>query len=161
MSKALCTICHFLYDSRVGFPDLDIGIGTSFSDVDDATFSCPQCGSSKDQFVEVVEQVVEVADPEDLTEIEAEHVPHFRSEDDVVVVEIGIPGYEHPQEAEHRIEWIEALDADGEVLEHASFNPGEAPIARFPIDLEDIGEIHASCSEHGIWKAISHESLGT
>ena len=88
MSKAVCTSCHFIYDSRLGLPDSGIHPGTPFGAADDSVFVCPQCSSSKDLFMEVEETVLEVEDPTDLTEIEAEHVPVYSVASEILTVTV-------------------------------------------------------------------------
>lgn len=87
-----------------------------------------------------------------MTDLECEHVPVYFFEENEIVVRIGAYGAEHPQESGHSIEWIEILDEGGEVLERAYFLPGQEVEARFDFDEEEIGEVRACCSEHGIWK---------
>lgn len=152
MSRAVCTECHYIYDSKMGIEEQEIVPGTPFEYVDETTFSCPHCDASKDQFVEVVEEVVEVSDPDDMTEMESEHVPVFRVVDDELWVSIGAHDAEHPQEDGHFIEWIEVRDAAGDLIERMYFAPDQEPIAKFAIDLEEVGEVRASCIQHGIWK---------
>lgn len=152
MSKAVCTTCHFLYDSRLGLPDSGISAGTPFGTADDSVFMCPQCGGSKDVFMEVVESVIEVEDPGDLTEIEAEHVPVYSIVDEILTVRVGQMGAEHPQDREHMIEWIEVRDEYGDVVDRVYFGENDEITAAFSIDTEEVFEVFASCSEHGIWK---------
>ncbi len=160
MSKAVCTLCHFLYDSRLGLPDSGIASGTPFWIADDSIFMCPQCGGSKDIFIEVEESIIEVEDPNDLTELESEHVPIYTVEDETLVVRVWQAGVEHPQDRDHMIEWIEVRDEYGEVVDRVYFGISDEITASFSIDTEDDFEVYASCSEHGIWKWIPHESTG-
>lgn len=158
MSKAVCTICQFLYDSRLGLPDSNISAGTPFGTADDSRFMCPQCGGSKDIFIEVEESIIEVEDPADLTEIESEHVPIYTVNDDVLTVRIGQNGSEHPQDHEHMIEWIEVRDEYSDVIDRVYFWENDEVTAVFSIDTDEKFEVLASCSEHGIWKWIPHDS---
>lgn len=162
MSKAICTTCQFLYDSRLGLPESKIPAGTPFGIADDSVFMCPQCGGSKDVFMEVVESIIEVEDPTDLTEIEAEHVPvYVINDEETLVVRVGQMGCEHPQDKEHMIEWIEVRDESGDVVDRVYFGENEEEItAAFSIDTDEDFTVLACCSEHGIWKGISHESTG-
>ncbi len=160
MSKAVCTSCHFIYDSRLGLPDSGIHPGTPFGAADDSVFACPQCSSSKDLFLEVEETVLEVEDPADLTEIEAEHVPVYSVADEILTVTVWQIGSEHPQSADHMIEWIEVRDEYGEIVDRVYLGENDEQTALFSIDTEDFFEVFASCSEHGIWKWISYESTG-
>lgn len=113
---------------------------------------CPQCGSSKDLFLEVEESILEVEDPTDLTEIEAEHVPIYSVSDEILTVRVGQIGAEHPQDAEHMIEWIDVRDEHGDVVDRVYFGENDEVTAFFSIDTDDFFEVFASCSEHSIWK---------
>lgn len=159
MSKAICSECQYMYDSRFGLPECGISPGESFWTADDSVFICPQCGLSKDMFIEVEDSVTEVEDPLDLMEIEAEHVPVYRISDDTLEVRVWQLGSEHPQDEAHRIEWIEVKDKNNEVIERVYFGPDEEATALFSVDLDEEFEVFALCSEHGIWKWISHESM--
>ncbi|HEY9125223.1 MAG TPA: rubredoxin [Bacteroidales bacterium] len=52
MKKYRCIICGYVYDPQEGDPDSGIAPGTSFEDIPE-TWSCPVCGVSKKDFVEV------------------------------------------------------------------------------------------------------------
>ena len=112
MSKAVCTSCHFIFDSRIGIQESGISPGTVFDRVDPSTFLCPHCGASHDQFIEVRDEILEPEDIHDLSEVEAEHLPYYFFEDEDLVVRVGYPDSDHPQEKEHRIEWIEIVDSE-------------------------------------------------
>jgi rubredoxin len=45
----MCVICGFVYDEAQGLPDEGIAPGTRWEDVPE-TWSCPDCGASKDDF---------------------------------------------------------------------------------------------------------------
>ena len=49
----MCVVCGFLYDEAQGLPEEGIAPGTRWADVPD-TWTCPDCGVSKDDF-EMVE----------------------------------------------------------------------------------------------------------
>ena len=49
----MCVICGFIYDEEKGWPDDGIAPGTRWEDVP-LTWTCPECGASKDDF-EMVE----------------------------------------------------------------------------------------------------------
>lgn len=53
MKKYMCLVCGFIYDEEKGWPDDGIPPGTRWSDVP-PTWSCPECGATKDDF-EMVE----------------------------------------------------------------------------------------------------------
>ena len=51
--KFMCVVCGFIYDEEVGLPDEGIEPGTRWEDIPD-TWTCPDCGVTKDDF-EMVE----------------------------------------------------------------------------------------------------------
>ncbi len=51
--KYRCTICGYIYDPEIGDPDSGIAPKTPFEDLPE-TWSCPQCGASKENFEKVV-----------------------------------------------------------------------------------------------------------
>jgi len=53
--KYICELCDWIYDPAVGDPDGDIAPGTAFEDIPD-DWTCPECGASKDDFVEYNEE---------------------------------------------------------------------------------------------------------
>ena len=52
--KYVCDVCGWIYDEKVGAPELDIEAGTKFSDLPD-DFLCPLCSVGKENFSEVSE----------------------------------------------------------------------------------------------------------
>jgi rubredoxin len=51
MSQYACTICGFIFDEGVGYPEGGISAGTLWADVP-VDFVCPLCGASKAEFTE-------------------------------------------------------------------------------------------------------------
>jgi rubredoxin len=49
----MCVVCGFIYHEADGLPEEGIAAGTRWSDVPD-TWTCPDCGVTKDDF-EMVE----------------------------------------------------------------------------------------------------------
>jgi len=50
--KYQCTICGYIYDPAKGDLDSGIAVNTPFEALPDS-WSCPQCGASKDDFKEM------------------------------------------------------------------------------------------------------------
>lgn len=50
MSKYICTICGFIYDEELGYPDANILANTVWDDIP-SSFVCPLCGASKEDFI--------------------------------------------------------------------------------------------------------------
>jgi rubredoxin len=156
MSKAICTNCHFLYDSRTGVDGV-IAPGVSFWEIDDATFECPSCGSTKDAFIEIQEEIMVVNDADDLTDIEAEHVAgYFFEDDELVVVLAPFCDGGHPTDPEHHLEWVEVRDSAGEPIDR-QYVHGETEF-RFSVDEDEPFQVIVSCSIHGLWQAIPYEN---
>ena len=49
MQKYECKVCGYIYNPEIGDPDSGIAAGTPFESIP-ATWVCPVCGASKDQF---------------------------------------------------------------------------------------------------------------
>ena len=45
----MCVVCGFIYDEAAGLPEEGIAPGTRWEDVPD-TWTCPDCGVTKDDF---------------------------------------------------------------------------------------------------------------
>ena len=45
----MCVVCGFIYDEALGLPEDGIAPGTRWEDVPE-TWTCPDCGVSKDDF---------------------------------------------------------------------------------------------------------------
>lgn len=54
MVKWRCTICEYVYDSKVGNPNSGIKSGILFEDLPD-NWVCPICGASKDLFEKITD----------------------------------------------------------------------------------------------------------
>ncbi len=75
------------------------------------------------------------------------HVPVVEKVDGGIKVKVG--DVAHPMEAEHSIQWIEAIA--GDKLYRQYLNPGDAPEAFFPIEDENV-VVREYCNLHGLWK---------
>lgn len=49
MSRYVCALCGYIYDSALGDPDEGIAPGTPFEELPE-TWGCPVCGTTKDNF---------------------------------------------------------------------------------------------------------------
>lgn len=52
MKKYRCKVCGFIYDPAVGDPDAGIPADTPFEAIP-SSWSCPICGVTKEDFVEI------------------------------------------------------------------------------------------------------------
>ena len=48
--KYVCTVCNWVYDEEIGYPESGVAPGTKWEDVPEG-FGCPLCGVGKDLFV--------------------------------------------------------------------------------------------------------------
>jgi desulfoferrodoxin (superoxide reductase-like protein) len=73
-----------------------------------------------------------------------------------LVVQLWAFGSDHPEDPEHRIEWIEVRDEYGDPIErHYVY---EATEYLFSIDIEEPFEVIACCNIHGLWKWLPLEN---
>jgi rubredoxin len=49
MAQYQCSVCGWVYDEELGFPDGGIAPGTKFEDLPETWF-CPFCSAEKDKF---------------------------------------------------------------------------------------------------------------
>ena len=49
LRKWMCVVCGYIYDEAEGVPDEGIPAGTRWEDVPE-TWTCPDCGTTKDDF---------------------------------------------------------------------------------------------------------------
>lgn len=75
------------------------------------------------------------------------HVPVIEKTANGIKITIG--SVEHPMIEEHYIEWIEVI-ADGRVY-RKHLKPGDAPVAEFSIDAENV-LARELCNIHGLWQ---------
>lgn len=47
--RYVCVVCGYIYDEAAGWPDDGLAPGTRWEDVP-ATWVCPDCGATKDDF---------------------------------------------------------------------------------------------------------------
>lgn len=79
------------------------------------------------------------------------HIPIIEKSGDSIKVKVGsVP---HPMEEEHYIQWVE-LGTGNQVFIQL-LEPGDEPLAEFPVDIGDEKDINARsyCNIHGLWKS--------
>ncbi len=151
MKKFFCTECSYLYRPAFGEEEMGIPPGTPFETVSE-TFRCPSCGASEEFFHAAREHVNEPLERDDLSDEEFSHVPRYRQTDSGILVRIGSEDVSHPDEDAHFLEWVSLVDDDGESLE-TKIRPVSGEDVLFEgWFLEDVNEVRACCSIHGIWK---------
>ncbi len=117
-------------------------------------YKCVECGN----IVEVVHagggtlvccgQPMQLMKENSVDAAQEKHVPVVEKTATGVKVKVGSTA--HPMEAEHFIEWIEAI-ADGKVCRQY-LKPGDAPEAEFCIQSDSVST-RAYCNLHGLWKS--------
>jgi len=85
------------------------------------------------------------------------HLPVAEATQQGIKVKVGsIP---HPMEDEHYIEWIEVLEACGNV-QRKFLAPGESPEAVFDVCC-DVEETRSYCNLHGHWGSKETDASGS
>ena len=77
-----------------------------------------------------------------------EHVPVIEKTSSGVIVRVG--SVAHPMTAEHHIEWIEIITADGKAGKKF-LKPGDKPESEFQTRM-NIAGARAYCNVHGLWE---------
>lgn len=117
-------------------------------------FRCNVCGNLVGLILEGGGELVCCGQPMELLvanttdAAQEKHVPVGKRENGKLSVQIGsVP---HPMIAKHYIQWIAV--SQGERLQIASLQPGEAPAAVFDVE-EGPAVVYEYCNIHGLWKA--------
>jgi rubredoxin len=71
MSKYICSVCGFIYDEKLGYPEGGISPNTLWKDVP-SSFVCPQCGATKYQFFKQDDEVSKKSKSKDTASSEIE-----------------------------------------------------------------------------------------
>ena len=103
-------------------------------DTDIALYCCGE------KMVELIPNTVEAS--------EEKHIPTVKVADDMVEVNVG--SVDHPMEAVHWIEWVQLVTDRGSYRKW--LKPGQAPTAKFLLDVEKTEAVYAYCNLHGLWK---------
>jgi desulfoferrodoxin len=106
------------------------------------------------------EKIHRAADPNNVTELESEHVPQFVLPRDLkagkridLTVDIGkVP---HPMARTHHLEWAE-LYLDDRLVQRIELKPGAKPQAVFQITpgARQLMKARVLCNKHGLWEAV-------
>jgi len=75
------------------------------------------------------------------------HVPVVDMTDKGIRVTVG--SVLHPMEENHHIKFIEVLTAT--TVYRKEFEPGDEPVAEFPVRLTDVIDVREFCNIHGLW----------
>jgi len=151
--RFLCTNCGHIFDEALGDEAEGIDPGTCIDEIDE-DIHCPMCDGSFDDFSPIEDEVIYPDDPEKLSHIEREHMPHILYQDsEKVEVCIGEEEEMHPSGEDHRISAIYLVDDEGHIVEEVFIMPDEDPVAEFDISGLEVFEIRASCSRHGLWSS--------
>jgi rubredoxin len=149
--RYICTNCHFVFDESLWVPEEDILPQTFFSDLS-YDFSCPQCEEPKEHFDLINEEILYPNNKEDLTDMEALHIPKIEIIWDKLNVSIGIVD-EHPMEWNHNILSISLYDEYWELVEEKMIEELTSPDAEFDLSFIDEFEVRSRCSLHWTWSS--------
>jgi superoxide reductase len=111
-------------------------------------WKCNVCGNVIEVLHEGADSLVCCGQPMVLQE---ENTVDAAQEKHIPVIEgrtVKIGSVPHPMEETHYIEWIEAVNEDGERCKKF-LKPGEKPEAEFAFEVK---EARAYCNLHGLWK---------
>lgn len=75
------------------------------------------------------------------------HIPVIQEADRGIKVAVG--AVQHPMEEKHFIRFIEVITKD-QIL-RAELQPGDTPLAEFPVNQQDVIEVREYCTIHGLW----------
>ena len=149
--RFLCVNCSYIYDESLGDVHEDIDPGTSVDQIPEDIL-CPGCEGSFEDFAPIEDEVLYIDNPDRLTDVEREHMPHILYQDSEKI-EVSIGEDMHPVSDDHRITGIYLVDEEGHIVEELFIMPEEEPIAEFDVSGLDNFEIRASCSQHGLWSS--------
>ncbi len=156
--RFLCVNCSYIYDESLWEETDGIEPGTCVHEIGE-DIHCPGCDGSFEDFSPIEDEVIYVDNPEKLSYIEREHMPHIIYQDtEKVEVCIGEEDEMHPSGEDHRITAIYLIDDEGHIVEEVFIMADEDPVAEFDISWLELFEIRASCSQHGLWSSWLLES---
>ncbi|MFA6090225.1 MAG: rubredoxin [Candidatus Gracilibacteria bacterium] len=149
MQKFTCTACSYIYNPFIG--EENTPSITAFEDLDES-WNCPHCGEEKDNFIETPVSIQEVSQLKELTEQEASHIPFYKEQGDLIIIQIGTVDNPHEIEENHFIEYVGLFEIDGEIIE-LKLQP-EEDIITFENPGYDEYEVRLSCNIHGVWRGM-------
>lgn len=151
--------CSYVYSPYIWDPENNIEPVTFFEDLDEFWY-CPSCHSSKDEFIEIKENIQEVSNIDSIIPQEETHVPFYKIVDDKIFVRVG--SFDEPflLDENHFVEYVWLFD-EGENIIEITYLPNFEEKEYIEFDLpDDDFEVRSSCNLHWVWKWIEVENLG-
>lgn len=149
-----CPNCFYEYDYFAWEESLLIESMTNFEDIWD--FSCPVCGTPKDEFNHIEEYVNEVEDLDNMLFEEEMHVPFYKFENGNLIISAWIDDNFHPMDEEHYLKYVWLFNDEWDMMAYKSHsnigNTEEIVFKESEIASLDFGEIRVACNVHGIWR---------
>lgn len=150
MKKYICTECNFLYDP---FSENEEGEPNGDFEFLGESWSCPHCGSDRDNFMQVPENIHDAPrSTEDASDEELRHTPFYFRQEDKLVVRVGNEDSLPFDPEWHFIEYVGVFDEYGENIDIIYRPDLEIVTFDYP-DYEDF-EVRAACNLHGTWRGI-------
>ncbi len=148
--KYLCSNCSYIYDEILWDEEEWVDIWTKFEDIQEF-WTCPVCEWSVDDFVMIDEEILYVKDNEEMTDVEAMHIPKVEIKDDVAYVNVWY--IEHPMVDEHYIYTVWLYDEYGDLIEEELLSIGHVAMCNFDVADLDSFEVRVTCNIHWIWSS--------
>ncbi len=150
--KYTCTNCRYVYNPYFWDEEQEIEAWTDFFAISEDRL-CPVCGSVKDDFIELIQEVNEPWNIDDMIPQEEQHIPFYKIENDKVIITIWTEDEPFVKDDVHFVEYVWIYDEYWELIDWIDFPDTDNDII---MDLPDEEfEVRASCSLHWIWKWIN------
>lgn len=158
MFKYHCTNCSYVYSPYIWDVENNIEPVTLFEDIEEF-WSCPSCCASKDEFVEIKENIQELTNNLNIIPEEETHIPFYRVVDDKIFIRVWSEEEPFLWDDNHFIEYVWIFDEGNDIID-IKYLPDFEENEFVEFDLpDDIFEIRASCNIHWVWKWINMEEL--
>lgn len=149
--KYYCTNCSYVYDEITWEEELNIAPMTMWWEIDEENFYCPNCESTKEDFIAPKEEIIYPNDQNNLTAVEAMHFPVYEIKWDELHFKIWEDN--HPMNEEHFIYKISLIDENWDIIEEKKFNQDEELVWSFDISYLSSFELRVYCNEEGIFSS--------
>ena len=145
-----CTWCRYIYDEAIWDEKENIKQWTLFNELE-YDWICPICWEDKDNFMEVNEEILTVEDIDNMTELEATHLPVITIDLDSVLVEVW--HVEHSMVEWHFISSVWLYDEYWDIVFEEFLDIWKKPEIVFDISDLDSFEIRVKCNVHWLWSS--------
>lgn len=145
-----CTWCRYIFDESIWDEKEWIWQWTLFDELD-YDWCCPICWEDKDNFIEIKEEILTVDDLENMSELEATHLPKITVDLDNVLVEVWY--IEHSMVEWHFISSVWLYDEYWDKVYEDFLDIWKKPEIVFDISDLDSFEIRVKCNTHWLWSS--------